>query len=96
MVVSRRSLLKLLLASAAAEVVDVEKLLWMPKSIITVPAMPVLEYRHNLGQLVAETWEEVMAKHIHDPFRDRWLLARLYQDGKGNFQASVEDATAAL
>lgn len=34
---NRRDLLRLLLASAIAESVDVEKLLWIPKSIITVP-----------------------------------------------------------
>jgi hypothetical protein len=34
----RRGFLKLLLASAVAEAVDVEKLLWVPKPIITVPS----------------------------------------------------------
>lgn len=37
MKVTRRDLLKLLLASAVAEAVDVEKLLWTPKAIVTVP-----------------------------------------------------------
>jgi hypothetical protein len=36
---TRRDLLKLLLASAIAEAVDVEQMLWTPKPIITVPAM---------------------------------------------------------
>jgi hypothetical protein len=35
---SRRALLQLLLASAAAEALDVERLLWVPKPIVTVPA----------------------------------------------------------
>src|SRR5688572_22165546 len=38
--ISRRSFLRVLLASAVAESVDVEKLLWTPKPIITVPALP--------------------------------------------------------
>ena len=33
----RRTFLRLLLATAAAEAVDFEKLLWVPKPIITVP-----------------------------------------------------------
>jgi len=37
---TRRDLLRLLLASAMAEAVDVEQLLWVPRPIITVPAMP--------------------------------------------------------
>lgn len=36
----RRTLLKLMLSSALAEAVDFEKLLWVPKPIVTVPAMP--------------------------------------------------------
>lgn len=39
MMPTRRDFLKLLLASAAAEAVDFEKLLWVPKPIITVPAL---------------------------------------------------------
>jgi len=37
---TRRDLLRLMLATAAAEAVDFEKLLWTPKTIVTVPAMP--------------------------------------------------------
>jgi hypothetical protein len=33
--------MRLLLASAVAEAVDVEKLLWVPKPIVTVPARPM-------------------------------------------------------
>lgn len=44
MKIDRRSMLKLLLSTAVAEVVDVEKLLWVPKPIITVPALPVSLY----------------------------------------------------
>lgn len=38
---TRRDFLKLLLATSIAEAVDVEKLLWTPKPIITVPAGPI-------------------------------------------------------
>lgn len=41
---NRRDLIKLLLSSAIAEAVDVEKLLWTPKSIITVTALPITMY----------------------------------------------------
>lgn len=48
---NRRDFLRLMLATAAAESVDFEKLLWTPKPIITVPAIPV-----NSGRFVAATW----------------------------------------
>lgn len=38
---TRRDLLRLLLASPVAALVDVEQLLWTPKPIITVPRMPL-------------------------------------------------------
>lgn len=38
---NRRDMLRLLLGSAAAAVVDFEKLLWVPKPIVVVPAMPL-------------------------------------------------------
>jgi hypothetical protein len=34
---TRREMLRLMLASAAAEAIDFEKLLWVPKPIVTVP-----------------------------------------------------------
>jgi len=45
----RRDFLKLLLGTAIAEVVDVEKLLWVPKPIITVPALPPTMYGIDWG-----------------------------------------------
>lgn len=38
---TRRDLMRLMLASALAEAIDVEQLLWVPKPIISVPAMPL-------------------------------------------------------
>lgn len=40
----RRTLLRLMLAAAAAEVVDFEQLLWVPKPIVTVSALPSNSY----------------------------------------------------
>jgi hypothetical protein len=37
---TRRDLLRLLLASPLAAAVDVEHLLWTPRPIVTVPALP--------------------------------------------------------
>lgn len=42
MEISRRGLLRALLATTAASTVDFEQLLWVPKPIITVPAMPIM------------------------------------------------------
>ena len=38
---SRRDVLRLLLASGAAATYDVERLVWVPGQMVTVPAMPV-------------------------------------------------------
>lgn len=38
----RRDFLRLLLASPIAATVDVEQLLWVPKPIVVVPAMPTV------------------------------------------------------
>lgn len=38
---NRRDLIRLLLAAPIATALDVEKLLWVPKPIVTVPAMPL-------------------------------------------------------
>lgn len=40
--IDRRAFISLLVGSAAAEAIDIERLLWVPKPIITVPAMPSL------------------------------------------------------
>ena len=49
---SRRDLFRYLLALPIAATLDVEKLLWVPKAIITVPAMPK---GHRI------TWDEINA-----------------------------------
>ena len=46
---TRRDFLKILLSSAAAEAIDFEKLLWTPKTIVSVPALPVgIPYHNNV------------------------------------------------
>lgn len=37
---NRRDLIRILLASPIAATMDIERLLWMPRPIITVPIMP--------------------------------------------------------
>ncbi len=41
---TRRDLIKLLLAAPIAATVDVEQLLWVPKPIVVVPTMPFKPY----------------------------------------------------
>lgn len=67
---SRRSLMKLLLTSAAvATTVDIEQLLWVPKPIIVVPPLGA---NPNMGQIVAEAWElYVMSNPL--PFERNWM-----------------------
>lgn len=50
----RRDWLKLLLAAPIAATVDVEKLLWVPKPIVTVPAMP-LAFHPKAFEMVMES-----------------------------------------
>lgn len=52
---TRRDLMRLLLASAIAEVVDVERLLWTPKPIVTVPALPRMMFHRDAFTLTMET-----------------------------------------
>jgi hypothetical protein len=54
--VTRRDLLRALLALPIAATLDVEQLLWVPKPIIVVPAMPV--NTRITGETVVRAWEE--------------------------------------
>lgn len=75
MSIDRRSFLRLLLSSAAASTMDVEKLLWVPRPMIVVPAFP---NNPNWGAIVAAAWEEVIkAEPIDDVFNHFWLLKHL-------------------
>lgn len=63
---TRRDLMKILLGTAIAEAVDVERLLWTPKPIITVPAMGTPVYRvgrdgirYMIGKLPEGVWTNI-------------------------------------
>lgn len=72
--ITRRSFLRFLLATPLAATVDVEKLLWVPSPIVTVPMMPY----ESMGQLVARTWEELIrANPVDNIFNNYWLLNNL-------------------
>lgn len=78
MKIDRRSFLRLLLASAAASTLDVEKLLWVPKPMIVVPGIPSGQ---NIGAVVAAAWEEYVGKCPEDRvFNHFWLLENLKGD----------------
>ncbi len=67
---TRRDWLKLLLAAPIAATVDVEKLLWVPKPIVTVPAMPLRFHRHafNMVWPPVERWEVLYGfGYLRDP-----------------------------
>lgn len=58
--ITRRDILKILLASPIAATVDVEQLLWVPKPIITVPEMPsapALTRMFLYGSIGWPTWD---------------------------------------
>jgi hypothetical protein len=63
------------LALPIAATLDVEQLLWVPKPIIVVPAMPV-SGRESIGAIVARVWEEVVGKMPPDSlFSDAAYMA---------------------
>lgn len=68
---TRRDLLRLLLASPLAAAVDLEKLLWAPKPIVTVPAIalgrPCL-YINRIPEFIWQMQREHnrMLSAIHD------------------------------
>ena len=62
----RRTFLRALLALPIAATFDVEKLLWVPKAIITVPAMPTNDVAELLADLNRVTWQEVRGGVVRD------------------------------
>jgi len=58
---NRRDFLRILLASAVAEAVDVEQLLWTPKPIITVPGRVIgVDWGMSESQTIVAAWERVV------------------------------------
>lgn len=82
----RRDFLRLLLASPLAATVDVEQLLWTPKPIIVVPAMPrtgtigaidraTFSFWRN-SSIVTAAWEEYVKATPEDNLLTRFHLLR--------------------
>lgn len=70
---NRRSFLKFLLSTPLALTVDVEKLLWVPKPIITVPAMPsIYGVDWGLNDGTVGTWLGIK-RSIYPQFKSAWL-----------------------
>lgn len=67
---TRRDLLKILLASPAAFAIDYEKLLWIPKPIIVVPDF-------SLSNAVIAAWEQVIKIDMHLFDRDEYFFKTL-------------------
>jgi hypothetical protein len=78
--ISRRGFLKFLLAAGVAEAaMDVERLLWVPRPIITVPAMPVL----STGEMIAQAWEAYVIEDARDSsFQKYWFLQNTMREAK--------------
>ncbi len=71
---NRRGFLTCLLSTAAAATVDFEQLLWVPKPIIIVPAMPEALCGPYSGQMIAAAWEAYVNPDPEDNIFDRRLL----------------------
>lgn len=74
---TRRDLLKLLLSSAIAEAVDVEKLLWTPKPIIVAPELPLSLYGipYHQSNAFIGTWMGIERSLTHLPYK-RTIISR--------------------
>ena len=55
---TRRDFLRVLLATPLAATFDVERLLWTPQTMITVPAMPVI-VQPNISELMMLAWQRM-------------------------------------
>jgi len=75
---NRRDFIRMLMMGASAELVDWDKVLWIPKTIITVPEMPWI-YKPSLttSQIIAIEMERVLPK-IKEMFeRDDYFYMRI-------------------
>lgn len=62
----RRTFLRALLALPIAATFDVEKLLWIPRVMVTVPALPTSDVAQLLADLNRVTWQEVRGGVVRD------------------------------
>lgn len=97
MKIDRRSFLKFMLATAAAEAVDFEQLLWTPKVLVTVPEMPLM----STSEMVAVAWEEYVGPVENNIFNRFWLLEQLQSDNPSRlrtlkFSAAFNEAPTLL
>lgn len=75
---TRRDFLKLMLASAAAEAVDWDKLLWVPKPIVVVPA--TTDWGYWVGAINRKSfkfWRNLQVGQVDDLY---WLERMARQD----------------
>jgi hypothetical protein len=61
----RRTFLRMLLATPIAMELDVEKLLWVPRPMITVPALPLSRMGLLIDDINRVTYQQIMPV-VHD------------------------------
>jgi hypothetical protein len=77
--VNRRGFLSLLGLGTAGLVLDPERLLWVPgQKTIFLPSIGTYAPHPNIGLIVAQAWEAVVARHPRDSvFASQWLFEKL-------------------
>lgn len=73
MMIDRRSFLRALLATPLALELDVERLLWMPRPIITVPALRAV----TMAEINAITLQTILPGVVDNFFKSTPLLEYL-------------------
>lgn len=62
---SRRDMLRMMLAMPIAATLDIERLLWLPSPIVTVPALPAsIDY----AAIMMDAWNAKVGKNPVDTF----------------------------
>jgi hypothetical protein len=73
----RRSFLRHLLMLPIAAQLDVERLLWVPKPLVVVPAMPAISRGISLDEINEVCRQIIMPRVIDDFFRSPSFLMEL-------------------
>lgn len=89
--IDRRSFLRTLLALPLAELIDVEELIWIPKQLVVVPAMPRLLQPSMITEINNITYRMIMPGLADtyfkvSPFHDH-LMMHGKSHGKSQRQA---------